>query len=75
MTATSGAKNVIIMIDTSGSMDGKRLLIAKDAANAVVNTLSNSDFVGVINFSNEANNIYSNHIMRATSKVKEYIVD
>ena len=75
MTATSGAKNVIIMIDTSGSMDGKRLLIAKDAANAVVNTLSNSDFVGVINFSSKANNIYSNHIMRATSKVKESIVD
>ena len=58
------------MIDTSGSMFGDRLSIAKDAATAVINTLSNSDFVGVISFSNKARNIYSNKIIRATSTDK-----
>ena len=48
VTATSGAKNVILLIDTSGSMYGSRLTILKDAATAVVNTLSNNDFVAVI---------------------------
>ena len=36
------------MIDTSGSMTGDRMTLAIDAAKAVVNTLSNNDFVGVI---------------------------
>ena len=50
--ATSGAKNVLLMIDVSGSMKDKKLEIAKEAAKAVVTTLSNSDFIGVIEFSN-----------------------
>jgi hypothetical protein len=56
-TATSGAKNVILLIDTSGSMYGERLTLAKDAATNVVNTLSNSDFVGVISFGSSASNV------------------
>ena len=69
--ATSGAKNVILMIDKSGSMNGTRMHIAKDAATAVVKTLSNSDFVGVISFSNSAKSLYSDKIVRATSENKE----
>ena len=74
VTATSGAKNVILMIDTSGSMHGDRLQIAKDAATAVVNTLSNNDFVGVIQFGSTASTLYSNKIIRATSTDKEGII-
>lgn len=58
------------MIDTSGSMFGDRLQIAKDAATAVVNTLSNSDFVGVINFGSSASALHSNKIIRATIEEK-----
>lgn len=74
VTATSGAKNVIIMIDTSGSMSGDRITLAKDAATAVVNTLSNSDFVGVINFGSSASTVHSNKIIRATSSDKEEFI-
>ena len=65
---------MILMIDTSGSMGYNRLDIAKEAAIAVVNTLSNSDFVGVISFSNSARSVFSNRILRATSHVKESII-
>ena len=65
---------MILMIDTSNSMNGSRLYIAKDAATAVVSTLSNSDFVGVISFSNSARSVFSNRILRATSHVKESII-
>ena len=58
------------MIDTSGSMFGDRMTIAKDAAKAVVNTLSNSDFVGVINFGSTASALFSNKIIRATTSDK-----
>ena len=63
------------MIDTSGSMYGSRLSIAIDAAKAVVNTLSNSDFVGVIEFSTSATNVDKNRITRATSSVKESLAE
>ena len=54
VTATSGGKNVILFIDISGSMDGNRINIAKQAAKSVVNTLSNNDFLGVVTFSTSA---------------------
>ena len=75
VAATSGAKNVILMIDVSGSMDGDRLDIAKDAAISVVNTLSNSDFVGVLSFASNANTVYTEKITRATTEVKEQIIE
>lgn len=66
VTATSGAKNVILMIDTSSSMLGDGLDVAKTAAKSVINTLSNNDFVGVISFDSRARTVYSNRITRAT---------
>lgn len=52
VSATSGSKNVILMIDISASMEGNGLEIAKAAATTVIDTLSNKDFIGVISFSN-----------------------
>ena len=72
--AASGAKNVILMIDISGSMYGKRLTIAKDAASAVISTLSNSDFIGVIKFSSSASVVYSSRLIRATNSKKEALI-
>ncbi len=65
VAATSGAKNVIILIDVSGSMSGSRMNIAIDAASAVVNTLSNNDFLGVIKFHSAAEVVFSDKIVRA----------
>ena len=42
---------MILIIDTSGSMELSKIDIAKEAAKRVINTLSNNDFVGVVKFS------------------------
>ena len=55
VAATSGPKNVILVIDISGSMNSfGRLSLAKDAAKTVVNTLTNFDYVGIVTFSGSA---------------------
>lgn len=41
---------ILLVIDRSGSMDGAKLEMAKDAARAVVDMLAPQDFVGVIAF-------------------------
>lgn len=71
VTATSGGKNVILVIDVSGSMSGTGISLAKTAGKSVVNTLSNSDFVGVIAFSGSASWKVSDRIRRATIDHKE----
>ena len=55
VAATSGPKNVILVIDVSGSMNiFSRLFIAKEAAKTVANTLTNFDYVGLVTFSSDA---------------------
>ena len=54
------------MIDTSSSMLGDGLDVAKTAAKSVISTLSNNDFVGVISFDNIAKTLVANRITRAT---------
>ena len=57
---------MILIIDTSASMIGDKLELAKTAAKSVINTLSNNDFLGVINFGSTARTVYTNKITRAT---------
>ena len=66
VTATSGAKNVILIIATSASMLGDGLEVPRTAAKAVINTLSNNDFLGVISFGTSARTVYTSQITRAT---------
>ena len=40
-------------------MAGTGISLAKDAATSVVNTLSNSDFVGVVKFESTASYVHS----------------
>ena len=49
--AASGAKNVIILLDKSGSMTKSgKLEVAKNAVASLIDTLSISDNVGIIAF-------------------------
>lgn len=73
VTATSGSKNVILLLDISGSMnDNFKLDSAKEALISVVNTLSNNDFVGVVTFSDVAE---GNSLARATTENKQSIIE
>lgn len=46
--ATSGPKDIIIILDCSLSMQGKRFHMAKQVAKTVLNTLTKQDYVNVI---------------------------
>lgn len=71
VAATAGAKNVLIIVDVSGSMStGSRMSLAIEAAQNVVNTLGNTDFVGVVKFDSSSYQVYSDKILRATTQVK-----
>ncbi|KAK3727819.1 hypothetical protein QZH41_008237 [Actinostola sp. cb2023] len=48
IAATSGPKDIVIVLDCSYSMKGKRLRMAKEVAKTVLNTLTKQDFVNVI---------------------------
>lgn len=52
-TATPDAKDVVLVIDTSASMTGQKMYIAKEAANAVLDTMNPKDQVGIVSFSSE----------------------
>ncbi|VDK18665.1 unnamed protein product [Anisakis simplex] len=48
------SKNVIIMLDLSGSMLGQRFEIAKQTVEAILETLSDNDFFNILPFSKTA---------------------
>lgn len=50
--AATSPKDVLILIDTSGSMTGIRREIARHVVNNILDTLGNNDFVNIITFSN-----------------------
>ena len=68
-SAASGPKDVVIVIDMSGSMaNGKRTEMAKAAAKKVLNTLSWIDYVSLVSFDNSAT-AYSSKLQRVTPAV------
>ncbi|XP_052774120.1 voltage-dependent calcium channel subunit alpha-2/delta-3-like isoform X2 [Mya arenaria] len=48
IAATSGPKDVVIILDCSDSMKGEKFSIAKAVAKTVINTLTKQDYVNVI---------------------------
>ncbi|XP_046751190.1 voltage-dependent calcium channel subunit alpha-2/delta-3 isoform X4 [Diprion similis] len=51
--AATSPKDILILVDNSGSMTGIRKEIARHVVNSILDTLGNNDFVNVITFSNE----------------------
>ncbi|XP_031833886.1 ca[2+] channel Muscle-specific alpha2/delta subunit isoform X3 [Nomia melanderi] len=50
--AATCSKDMVILMDTSGSMLGMGKTIARTTINAILDTLSNNDFVTVLSYSN-----------------------
>lgn len=75
VAATTGRKNVIIIMDTSRSMErNSRMSKAKDAVESVINTLNNGDFFGVIKFGDTASTVKYSKITRATNSAKSKVI-
>uniref|UniRef100_A0A1A9VAT9 VWFA domain-containing protein n=1 Tax=Glossina austeni TaxID=7395 RepID=A0A1A9VAT9_GLOAU len=53
MEAATSPKDVIILLDGSGSMTGQRLDIAKHVVNTLLDTLGTNDFVNIFTFGDE----------------------
>jgi hypothetical protein len=58
--AAASPKDVLILLDTSGSMTGVRLGIAKKLIEAILDTLSDNDFFNVLKFSKRPDFLMSN---------------
>ncbi|GIY29814.1 hypothetical protein CDAR_487402 [Caerostris darwini] len=48
--ATASAKNIVILVDSSGSMTGIRKEIARNVVTDIVSTLTEDDFVTVLSY-------------------------
>ncbi|XP_048509667.1 voltage-dependent calcium channel subunit alpha-2/delta-3 isoform X2 [Athalia rosae] len=55
--AASSPKDILILVDNSGSMTGIRKEIARHVVNTILDTLGNNDFVNIITFSNETHEV------------------
>ena len=77
IAASSGPKNIILVLDTSGSMKGQRMELLKKAAIRVVDTLTVGDRVAIIPFATTARVIGDSggRMLVATEANKEYLVN
>lgn len=55
--AATSPKDILILVDVSGSMTGIRREIARHVVNNILDTLGNNDFVNIILFSNETHEV------------------
>nr|UJT32167.1 voltage-dependent calcium channel unc-36 [Heterodera elachista] len=55
VTGATVPRNLLILLDTSGSMLGQRFEIARQTIEAILGTLSDNDFFNIIHFSKQAN--------------------
>nr|CAD7262603.1 unnamed protein product [Timema shepardi] len=57
--ASTSPKDIVILLDSSGSMTGQRREIAKSVVEAILDTLGNNDFVAVFKFSDQTEELVS----------------
>ncbi|KAL3919816.1 MAG: hypothetical protein SGILL_003564 [Bacillariaceae sp.] len=72
VAGSSGPKNVVLMLDVSGSMDGIRLYFLKQAAIRIIDTLTIGDRIAVVPFSTNAQVEYfdGEALVKVTSSIK-----
>lgn len=51
VSAATSSKDVVILVDNSGSMTGKRAQLARAIVESILDTLADNDFVNVYKFS------------------------
>lgn len=71
LPASSEPKNLILLLDTSASMQGAKMDAARNAAQAFVNSIGAEDQIAVLTFDNKVNRIFefTNDRKRAADQV------
>lgn len=77
VAASSGPKDVVLVLDVSGSMeDYGRIKLAKEASSTIVDTLTVADRVAIVKFSDVASLIGGQtSLIRATKENKKLLID
>jgi len=77
IAGSSGPKNIILMLDTSGSMVGLRLDLMKQAAKQVIRTLTVGDRVAIIPFATQASleALDGQYLYTATEANKQLLIN
>ncbi|CAD1476867.1 unnamed protein product, partial [Heterotrigona itama] len=80
--AATCSKDMVILMDTSGSMTGMGKTIARTTVNVILDTLSNNDFVTVLSYTNETYDVvpcFKDMLIQATPEnvdtFKKAIID
>ncbi|XP_057337277.1 voltage-dependent calcium channel subunit alpha-2/delta-3 isoform X3 [Microplitis mediator] len=67
--AATCSKDMIILVDSSGSMTGMGYTIAKAVVNSILDTLSNNDFVTILHYTNDTDYVvpcFEDKLIQAT---------
>uniref|UniRef100_A0A5S6QYI8 Integrase catalytic domain-containing protein n=1 Tax=Trichuris muris TaxID=70415 RepID=A0A5S6QYI8_TRIMR len=74
--AATHAKNIVILLDVSGSMLGQRYEIAKQTIEMIMETLTENDFFNILVFSDEPRFVlpcFRNRLVQATIRNKKLL--
>ncbi|KAL5015024.1 hypothetical protein ScPMuIL_009294, partial [Solemya velum] len=72
--AATSPKNILILVDTSGSMKGLRMEIARSTISTILDTLSDDDYFKIMNFSEStgiADDCFKETMIRANTENKQ----
>ena len=78
VAASSGPKNIVMVLDTSRSMFGLRMELLKDAAKRVVNTLTVGDRIAIVPFSTDPAQPLADkdgYMLIATRENKDWLIN
>eukprot|EP00977_Amphora_coffeiformis_P008296 scaffold1878_cov170-Amphora_coffeaeformis.AAC.9 len=78
VAASSGPKNVVMVLDTSRSMAGLRIRLLKEAAKRVVDTLTAGDHIAIVPFGTDADSAITDEngkMIVATEENKKVLID
>jgi Mg-chelatase subunit ChlD len=77
VAGSSGPKNIVLVLDKSGSMQGSRMSLMKEAAIRVIETLTISDRVAIVVFDETAKVIADEglYLYQATNASKAILID
>lgn len=72
--AASSPKDVIVLVDRSGSMTGMRREIARHVVYNILDTLGNNDYVNIFSFSNTTDPLvecFDNILVQVSNKISK----
>ncbi|XP_017785728.1 PREDICTED: voltage-dependent calcium channel subunit alpha-2/delta-3 isoform X2 [Nicrophorus vespilloides] len=76
VSAATSPKDIVILVDNSGSMGGRRAAIARAIVEAILDTLSDNDFVNVFKFSDSTDETvpcFKDALVQANNENKRWL--